>query len=1659
MNRSTLAALVVALMLGSGIAGYLIGRPGDSVNRPVAAPATATTPPATAPATPPPASNPPAPQTAQSAAPAPLTQPPASPSDPFSFRRVGVDSSRSEAEACLAFNKPLATGDVKYGDFIRVEPEAKTALRTVDDRLCIAGLTYGQDYTVKLLAGFPGSNGEKLRDEQSVSVALGARPAVVTLPGKGFILPRGSAAGLPVTTINVSKVGISVYRVNERGIDRFSADRYYSLSFPGSEPTTEPWPLRSWLNGSNGTEQWTGTMEVRNAPNQAVVTAFPIRETIQDWKPGAYFVVVWNVAKPPSRSYDDDGTTGGDAAGMWVIDTDIGLTSFSGDDGLNVFARSLQTAQPIPGLEVTVLSRGNEPIDKVVTGADGRATFSAGLLKGSGAAEPVAIMAQDPANKDFSRLELTKSAFDLSDRGVDGRPQPGPVDAFIYTERGIYRPGETVQLMALMRDDAANALSSLPVTLIVKRPDGSEFTRFTHALQGSGAVSQAIDLPKSSRRGRWSVAAHIDPKGAPVGRVEFSVEDFVPEKLKIQLTSEQAIIRPGTVNKFGLSADFLYGAPASDLAVEGEMRITVDDTPFPSFAKYRFGPEDSREKFEPPFIELKGENTDQAGKSRLEWAGNLAKDTVLPLRAFVQARVFEPGGGRATKTDKVVPVRTRDTYLGVASTFDGRYAREGMNSDFDLVAVDATGKQIARPSVEYRIERIVFAYQWYQVDGRWRWQSIHNTRLIASEKVTLKADAPVRLSQRLEWGQYKLTVVDNDANTSTSLTFYVGWYGGDSAEEAPDTLRVASDRQNYAPGDNARLRIEAPFAGEALIAIATDRIVSTQSVQVPAGGTTVEIPVKGEWGAGAYALVTAWRPLASPAERTPTRAIGAAWLGLNPALRTLAVQIGTPEKITPRQRIEVPVKVSNLQAGQEAFVTLAAVDEGILQLTRYKTPNPADYYFGKRRLGVSMRDDYGRLLDTRADELGRIRAGGDAGDIGGLDVVPTRIVSLFSGPVKLDGNGEAKIVLDIPDFIGQLRLMAVAYDKNRVGSGDQRLFVRDAVTADAVLPRFLAPKDLGRVALSLHNVDGQAGDYRVTLTATGSVSLERPVAETRRLAANQRELLTWPLRAGDAGFGKVTVAVQGPGNFAVEREWEIQVRPAQTPSAIDTVARLGRGNEATVDRNVIASFAPGTAQVSASLTRIPGIDVAGLLRSLDKYPFGCIEQTTSRAMPLLYYNDVALLGYGPTDPRINDRVQDAVYRIVDMQLPDGSFGMWGPFSTPAAEWLQTYVLDFLVRANQQQMAVPSASLQRALGWLNRTADKFSPNAQAYAWYVLAKSGYADPGRVRYFQDTKASEMKGGIAWAMLAAALNQVGEPGRGRLAFALARQRIDERDPSDYYGSPLRNRAALVTLAVEAGGREGLTEMTNLVGDRLSASLGLTTTQEQAWLVMAARAMSGSAQLSYSVDGQQRQAAAEPVTINPDAAALARGLKLRNDSDRPIWMQVTARGVPLDPQPAATAGISVQREYFKLNGETSTLARVRQNERLIVSISGRNLEGGYHEVALLDLLPAGFEIESVLNEETVKSFPFLTGLTETRISEARDDRFFASFNMGTRPYLTWWDSSAKNPNAYHVAYIVRAVTPGTYAVPATNVSDMYAPRIFGRTAMRTLTILPPETK
>jgi len=1669
MNRTTLVGLFAAVALGAGVLGYTIGNEKPPLDRPAAPPTISAPAPAPAPAQPPqqqaapkppapPAATPPSPTPApapQQAAPRPPATPPAPP--PFGYTRTTITADRGAPEACLHFSQALDdTGRVKYADFVAIEPETKAAITITRERLCIGGLSYGVDYTVTVKAGLPAANGNKILAEDKVDVAFGERPPVVSFAGKGHILPRQSTAGLPVTTVNVSKVNIALYRVGERLLPRLSKSAFSESSDDeesnGDRKVMTPWNLRTFRE-SQGALMWTGSMEVRNVQNTAVTTAIPIREMVKDWKPGAYVLVAWNSADGTLEhllSDENEERYEHRFAAQWLFDSDIGITSFSARDGLTVFVRSLHTAQPLAGIELSLIARNNDELARLTTDAQGKVVFPGGLLAGAGAIEPISLMAFDKARSDFNHLDLTKAAFDFSDRGVEGRATPGPVDGFIYTDRGIYRPGETVNVMTLLRGRAGHAVEGVPVTMIVRRPDGVEFRRQALQAQAAGGLHFPVELTRTARRGKWSVAAYLDPKAEPVSRVEFSVEDFIPQKLKVQISTRATVLKMATTFQVDVQADFLYGAPAAGLEGEAELTVKADPNPFPKEMGFRFG--DVDERISPELEKLELANMDERGRSQVRTTVSLKEVPMAPLTGELRVSVLEPGG-RATGDQLTIPVRLRSRYIGVKPLFTGASAEEGREASFEVITLDPDGARVGAKGLQWRLVKENRRFQWYRDDNNWRWREYVTDAVVAQGTLDTEDGKATTIRHAVNWGSYRLVLTDGD--NRTVYRFYAGWGAEVAKKETPDTAAVSADKTAYVAGDIAKLRVEAPFDGEALLVVANDRIVETRSIRVAASGTTVEVPVSADWGAGAYALVTAYRPL-NRAERAPVRAVGLAWLGIDPATRSLQVAIDAPERIRPRTSITLPVKVANA-GNAEVYVTLAAVDEGILQLTRFRSPKPVEHYFGKRMLGIFMRDDYGKLLDDKADGVGRLREGGDAAGGVGLDVVPIKVVSLFSGIVKLGADGTAQIKFDVPDFSGQLRLMAVAYDKSRVGAVEGRMFVRDALTSDLVLPRFLAPGDRSQATISLHNVEGQAGDYTVKVTTTGSVILAGDDTRVVTLPAGRREQYVVPVAGDVVGLGSVTMAITGPGNFSVSRTWDIETRAPQAPITRQSMEQIASGNELRIDRELLAGFLPGTAMASVALSSTRTFDVAALLQSLDRYPYGCLEQTTSRALPLLYFNDVAYLGGVKEDRAIPRRIQEAVYSVLDRQTFDGGFGMWSVYSGPADQWLQIYSVDFLLRARDKNYVVPEAQLRRSLQWVQRYAPQMAPNAQAYAWYLLGRAGISDAGRVRYFQDTSSDKMTGALSHAHLAAALSLVGERGRAEAAFRVALDKVGTAPDHDYYGTALRDIAALVALAPEIGQRAAAQRLSMQLAAQSRVDVRRTTTQEKAWMLLAsATELQGSSPLDLIVDGKEvKPQAGAGVAYTLDREALARGFTIKNVAPGHAWAMVSARGVPAQPLPADNKGVIIEREFRTLSGGMADLSRVRQNDRIVVMIDVTSTTQTYHEMALLDLLPAGFEIESVLSEE----YKWMAKLGKPSSTEARDDRFFAAFEFGSRDWPAgwrpwWYDESPRRGRLMRLAYVVRAVTPGSYVLPATQIEDMYNPEIFARTSPTRVTIL-----
>src|SRR5262249_1073176 len=435
-------------------------------------------------------------------------------------------------------------------------------------------------------------------------------------------------------------------------------------------------------------------------------------------------------------------------------------------------------------------------------------------------------------------------------------------------------------------------------------------------------------------------------------------------------------------------------------------------------------------------------------------------------------------------------------------------------------------------------------------------------------------------------GRYRWEVTDPASGAQSSLRFHVGWWVEAALPDVPDKLEATLDKQSYQPGETAKLFVKAPFAGEAELAIASDRVLALRSFSLPAGGTTLELPVDAAWGTGVYALVSGYRPHAGAAPGTgpgaprgPGRAVGVAWLSIDASPRTLSAALSAPDVVRPRGPTEIGIKVAGLAANEDAYVTLAAVDEAVLKLTEFDSPAPEKYYFGKRRLGVELRDLYGRLIATNANGVGVRRSGGDQfarRSVAGLPDKSSRVVALFSGIVKLDKDGAAKIKFDIPDFQGQLRLMAVAYSAKKLGSATGTTTVRDPVVTMVSLPRFLAPGDTSQIGVVINNLEGSAGDYHLKLAASGAGTFAAPAERTIALAAGQNFSGSFPLSATTIGNVALHLELAGPGDLKIARDFIVGVRPAQAYQLRRFVGRLEPGQSVTLDDGGADEFLPGT---------------------------------------------------------------------------------------------------------------------------------------------------------------------------------------------------------------------------------------------------------------------------------------------------------------------------------------------------------------------------------------------------------------------------------------------------------------------------------------------------
>ena len=1017
----------------------------------------------------------------------------------------------------------------------------------------------------------------------------------------------------------------------------------------------------------------------------------------------------------------------------------MGLAAFSGNDGIHVFVNSLATTEPVGKAEVRLVARNNEILATRKTDESGHVLFEAGLARGEGGLSP-ALLTIMSEKADYAFLSLKTNAFDLTDRGVAGRATPVGADAFVYAERGVYRSNETVYLTALLRDGQGNAMTGGPLTLVVERPDGVEFRRAVLPDQGAGGRSMTLALNSAVPTGTWRVRAFTDPKGTSVGETTFMVEDYIPERIEFDLTAKEKLIKAEVPVELKVDGHFLYGAPASGLQLEGDMLVAPAASGRPGYPGYQFGvaDEESASNERTPIENLP--ESDARGVATFPVKLEKAPTSTRPQEAQIYVRMAE-SGGRSVERKLVLPVAPATALIGIKPLFGDKSVAEGDKADFDVVFVAPDGKQLPRDGLRYELLKVESRYQWYRQNSSWNYEPVKSTSRVADGDLTLAADKPSRLTFSPQPGRYRLDVKSAELDGPiTQVQFDVGWYSDGSAD-TPDLLETSIDKPEYASGDTMVVSVNARTAGKLTVNVLGDRLLTTQSVDVREGTQQVRLTVGKDWGTGAYVMTTLRRPLDAAAQRMPGRAIGLKWFGIDKNVRKLAVTLSPPSLVRPGSALKIPVKLGGLNSGEDAKVVVAAVDVGILNLTNYKPPAPDDYYLGQRRLTAEIRDLYGQLIDGMQGTRGQLKTGGDSGGAELQGSPPTqKPLALYSGIVTVGPDGSAEISFDIPEFAGTARVMAVAWSSTKVGRATTDVTVRDPVVLTATLPRFLLNGDHGTMSMDLDNVEGAAGDYTITVKATGPVKMTGNPATKVKLAAKQRTSLALALDAGGAGAANLDVDIAGPNGLTLARHYALDVKPATQVLARRSIRTLAKDESLTLTSDMFSDLVSGTGSVSLSASLSTALDAATILKALDRYPHGCSEQITSRAMPLLYVNDLAAGAHLAMDTAVDQRIRDAIERLLARQGSNGSFGLWSAGGDDA--WLDAYVTDFLTRAREKGFSVPDMLFKNALDRVRNSVvnanepEKDGGRDLAYGLYVLARNGAAPIGDLRYLADTK-----------------------------------------------------------------------------------------------------------------------------------------------------------------------------------------------------------------------------------------------------------------------------------------------------------------------------------
>ncbi|UJB21282.1 MULTISPECIES: alpha-2-macroglobulin family protein [Lysobacter] len=1562
-----------------------------------------------------------------------------------------------ELAIALEFSQPLV-GTQSFDELLAVTDKNGAAVQggwVLDDGgkiLRFPHVEASKDYTVTIKAGLTAAAGDRIGQPISKQVYTGPLDPVVGFASQGSVLPARDSRGLPVVSINVPEVDVEFLRVKEKELPKFFSE-YQRGGRKGSWELERDWDDKKPLS-KLAEPVYVNRFVLGGKPNERVLTYLPLQDIKELQEPGLYFAVMKRAGQ-----FKDEFET------AFFTVSDLGLHARAYKDKLFVHVASLEKGGAVGGVTLKVIDAQGEPVLKGETDGNGNAMLGYKLDAGH-----VLIASK---GSDVSMLPFNQPALDLSEFAVAGREQAW-FDVFAWSGRDLYRPGETVRLSALLRDQDGKPIDAKgkalqPVFLRYVQPDGKTFLETRLQPDAQGYVRHSQLIPADAATGRWRVEFRTDPSSKEaVQGMTLRIEEFLPERLKMDL-SAQPVLKPGQPFKLGVDAAYLYGAPAAGNRFTAKMTVAVEQHPLEQLPGYFFGD---------PTLTLPKEAKDVIDTT-LDEQGKLTQDIALPdeakpvstIAAIVTGSVYETGGRSVNRSVKRV-LWPADALVGVRPLFDDKDGTDSNgNAGFEITRVGSDGKTRPATGLRVTLVREHRDYHWnYADDGGWDYDFTRRYQDVEVRNVDVGASV-AKLSFPVEWGEYRLDVFDPATKLTTRYPFRAGWSWDDQnrgLDARPDKVKLALDKTSYKAGDTLEVAITPPHEGPGLLMVEADRMLYVQAIEAKAG-SKFKIPVTADWERhDIYVTALVFRGGSAPSKITPARAVGVVHVPMDRRDRKIAVGINVPKLMKPEQDLPVIVSAPQL-AGKDAYVTVSAVDVGILNITRFPVPDAAAHFFAQRRLGVDAYDVYGRVIESYEGDTAKIRFGGDMA----LEALPqarrptarVQTVDLFAGPVKLDAQGIARIKLAVPDFNGTVRVSALVYSGGSYGNKDAETVVRAPVLAEASTPRVLAPGDKSNVTLDVQNFTGKPGEFAVKVEGIGPLSLSDGEHKLS-LGVEAKKTLTFPVVARE-GYTTAQVRVRVDGNgYKVDRRYDLPVRPAW-PSVLRSRTRvLDEIGAVQLGTDFADGLMPDSVNARMVVSALPPIPFASALQGALEYPYGCAEQTTSKGYAALELDEATakMLGVKGIDAKQRRaRMEGAFGRLAAMQIASGHFSMWGDGDTvnPA---LTPYVVEFLLDARDGGFAVPEAMLQKALKVLSE--DLLSGNAsfygydrrehlkfayQAHAGYVLARVNRAPLGTLRALYDNDRKQSLTGLPLVHLGLALSLQGDKARGGKAIkeGFARDPAQRPPYLGDYGSRLRDDALMIALVHEH-------KLSQPEYDARTVSMGrdLDARRNSGWLYLSTQEQVALARLGKALMAEQGKQISGRWTVagastdaDPakligrvfDYATLASGVSFAPSGQPPLYASFEVAGVPRTAPAADDSQIEVARKYYTTEGKDWSGGSLVEGEALIVQVKIK-AHSAMPDALLTDLLPAGLEIENFnLGDGKQWAGVVVDGIevserssaADVKHEEFRDDRYIAALKLDA------------NQTA-RVFYLVRAVTPGTYTVPPSLVEDMYRPELRG---------------